>query len=79
MNILRKIFGITPPAKEQFVFEPKDDITAHELSKLLPIIVSRYGHGSLDRLQTKINSLPEAVSRHLVLKPLPTQSSTKKP
>ena len=44
------------------VFSPQEDITAFELSKLLPLIINKR---DAESLHLKIEALPEHIKRHI--------------
>lgn len=67
MNFFKKIFGFRDSIKEHFVYNPKEDITASELSQLIPLIVN-HRFSNINSLKIKIDLLPREVSRHLILK-----------
>jgi hypothetical protein len=62
-NLYRKIFFSDGNTQSPLEFSPKEDITAYELSLLLPLIMRKYR--SFKDLKDKLDLMPDNIKRHL--------------
>lgn len=54
----------TAETKKKLIFSPKEDITAYELSQLIPYIV-KHQLQSHEQLEQILNQFPENIKRHI--------------
>jgi hypothetical protein len=60
----REIFFLKSEKVKQYQFNPQPDITAYELSLLLPITQPRYGR-TLEDIGEKLSKMPIEIMRHI--------------